>query len=101
MQQFIESTIQALQNGTADPTPLTRDLQQLNDQLEAVEAQYASAPEEEEELRQGLLQAVRHYQLSLDLLARYLAHTDPDLLERAREAAEEATRQLDDLATDA
>ncbi|ODT63217.1 hypothetical protein ABS71_14560 [bacterium SCN 62-11] len=101
MQHFIESTIQALRNGTANPRTLAGDLRQLGEQLEAVEAQYETAPEEEEELRLALLQAVRHYQLSLDLLGRYLENPEPELLERAQEAAVEATLQLDDLAPDA
>ena len=101
MQQFIENAIQALRNGTAQPESLVRDLRQLNDRLEEVESQYETGPEEEEDLRLGLLQAVRHYQLSLDLLGRYLEDPDPELLERAHEAVVEATFQLDDLATDA
>ena len=97
MQQFIEATIQELQTGTHDPAALTRSLAQLSDELEAVESQYTTAPEEEEELRLALLQGVRLYQLSLDLLGRYLETPQPDLLERARRAAEEASLQMDEL----
>lgn len=100
MQQFVEATIQALQNGTADPQRLSLDLHQLSEQLEAVEGQYETAPEGEEELRQSLLHGVRLYQHSLDLLGRYLQHPDPDLLTRAGQAVQEASQQLADLAAD-
>ncbi|MBX3168845.1 MAG: hypothetical protein KF760_15625 [Candidatus Eremiobacteraeota bacterium] len=97
MQKFIETTIQALQAGTADAEALVLSLSQLNEQLEEVETQYSTAPEEEEELRLALLQVVRLYQLSLDLLSRYLELPDPNLLERARQTAREATARLDEM----
>ncbi len=97
MQKFIEATIQALQAGSADGQALSLSLTQLHEQLEGVETQYSTAPEEEEDLRLGLLHAVRLYQLSLDLLGRYLESPDPELLERAGEAAQQATLQLDEV----
>jgi len=97
MQNFIEATIQELRTGTHDPEALTRWLAQLSDELEAVESQYTTAPEEEEEVRLALLQGVRLYQLSLDLIGRYLQNPQPELLERVRQAAAEATLLMDEL----
>ena len=95
MQDFIEETIQALQTGRYDPEALSDSLNQLNDELERVESQYTTAPEQEEELRLALLQGIRLYQLCLDLLGRYLQHPQQELLERAGQAAQEASMQMD------
>lgn len=97
MEKFIEATIQALQSGKFDAEAVSLSLNQLSDQLEAVESQYSMAPEEEEDLRVALLQAIRLYQLSLDLLGRYLQQPQPEFLERARQAARQANLQLDEI----
>ena len=97
MEKFIEATIQALQTGKFDPEAVSRSLNQLSDELEAVESQYSTAPEEEEELRVALLQGIRLYQLCLDLLGRYLQQPQPEFLERARQAAREAELQMDEI----
>ena len=94
---FIETSIQDLENGRADTVQLIRDLESLGLELEAVENQYASAPEEEEELRLALLHVVRLYQHCLDLLSRCLEFPRPELLERARAVAEEASLCLEDV----
>lgn len=97
MEKFIEATIQALQSDKFDAEAVSRSLNQLSDQLEAVESQYSVAPDEEEDLRVALLQAIRLYQLSLDLLGRYLQQSQPEFLERARQAARQANLQLDEI----
>lgn len=94
---FIETAILDLENGRADAIRLNRDLDGLGQELEMVESQYAFAPEEEEELRLALLHSVRLYQHCLDLLRRCLEFPHPDLLERARAAAEEASLHLEEV----
>ena len=94
---FIKTSIQNLENGRPDTLQLIRDLDDLGQQLEAVENQYAFAPEEEEELRLALLHSVRLYQHCLDLLRRYLEFPRPEFLERARAAAEEASLHLEEV----
>ena len=97
MREFIVTTVQALQSGQFDAQALTRALDQLSESLEAVENQYETAPEVEEELRRALLQSLRLYQLSLDLLRDCLTTPDPERLERALASAEEAELQLDEI----
>ena len=94
---FINTAIGDLENGQADAVQLKRDLDGLDQELEGVENQYAFAPEEEEALRLALLHSVRLYQHCLDLLRRYLEFPHPDLLERARAAAEEASLHLEEV----
>lgn len=91
------TTVQELQSGRADLPNLSLALEQLGQQLEAVENQYSSAPHQEEGLRLALLQSVRLYQLSLELLRDCLDIVRPDLLERALASAEEAELRLDEV----
>jgi hypothetical protein len=97
MREFIVATVQALQSGQYDAPGLTRALDQLSQSLESVENRYQSAPEEEEDLRRALLQSLRLYQLSLDLLRDCLVTPDPERLERALSSAREAELQLDEI----
>lgn len=97
MRDFIEATVRALQNGQPDLPALAAGLEQLSQDLEAIESQYAVGPEQEEDLRLALLQSLRLYQLSLELLRDCLEHPRPELLERALASAQEAELRLEEV----
>lgn len=97
MRDFIQATVRALRAGQADLPALAAGLDQLSQDLEVVESQYAVGPEQEEDLRLALLQSLRLYQLSLELLRDCLEHPRPELLDRALASAHEAELRLQEI----